>query len=164
MLYLEIAIVVALVCVNGLLAMSELAIVSSRPARLKAIADEKVDLVVVLSHGGVERDKNGNWVGEDLNLAKASPDIDIIIGAHTHTNLPETLKAGNAVIVQTGSYGSNVGKLDITFNSARKPSVSYSLIPMDDKIDADAEIQQLIEDKYKDIRTPVAMCGRPRAA
>jgi len=111
----------------------------------------KVDLVVVLSHGGVERDKNGNWVGEDLDLAKASPDIDIIIGAHTHTCLPEALKAGNAVIVQTGSYGSNVGKLNVTFNATLKPSVSFSLIPMDDKIDADAEIQQLIEDKYKDI-------------
>ncbi|TKT80392.1 hemolysin family protein [Aquamicrobium sp. LC103] len=36
---LEIAIVVVLICVNGLLAMSELAVVSSRPARLKAMAE-----------------------------------------------------------------------------------------------------------------------------
>ena len=43
MLYVEIAIVVVLVCVNGLLAMSELAIVSSRPARLKAMVDRKVN-------------------------------------------------------------------------------------------------------------------------
>jgi putative hemolysin len=42
MLYIEIAIVVVLVCVNGLLAMSELAIVSSRPARLKAMIDRGV--------------------------------------------------------------------------------------------------------------------------
>jgi putative hemolysin len=42
MLYLEIAIVVVLICVNGLLAMSELAIVSSRPARLKAMIDRDV--------------------------------------------------------------------------------------------------------------------------
>lgn len=42
MLYLEIAIVVALICVNGLLAMSELAIVSSRPARLKAMIERNV--------------------------------------------------------------------------------------------------------------------------
>ncbi len=31
MLYVEIGIVVVLICVNGLLAMSELAVVSSRP-------------------------------------------------------------------------------------------------------------------------------------
>ncbi|OQM76891.1 hemolysin family protein [Manganibacter manganicus] len=42
MLYIEIAIVVVLICVNGLLAMSELAIVSSRPARLKAMIDRNV--------------------------------------------------------------------------------------------------------------------------
>jgi len=39
---LEIAIVVVLICVNGLLAMSELAIVSARPARLKAMVDRNV--------------------------------------------------------------------------------------------------------------------------
>ena len=42
MVYLEIAIVVVLICVNGLLAMSELAIVSSRPARLKTMIDRNV--------------------------------------------------------------------------------------------------------------------------
>src|SRR5690606_898980 len=39
MLTVEIAVVVVLICVNGLLAMSELAVVSSRPGRLKAMAD-----------------------------------------------------------------------------------------------------------------------------
>ncbi|MBZ9710926.1 hemolysin family protein [Mesorhizobium sp. ESP7-2] len=42
MLYVEIATVVVLICVNGLLSMSELAIVSSRPARLKAMIDRNV--------------------------------------------------------------------------------------------------------------------------
>ena len=42
MLYVEIGIVVVLILVNGLLAMSELAIVSSRPARLKAMIDRNV--------------------------------------------------------------------------------------------------------------------------
>lgn len=41
-MYLEIAIVVVLICVNGLLAMSELAVVSARPARLKGMVDRKV--------------------------------------------------------------------------------------------------------------------------
>jgi putative hemolysin len=39
MLYIEIAIVAVLILVNGLLAMSELAIVSARPVRLKAMVD-----------------------------------------------------------------------------------------------------------------------------
>ncbi len=42
MLTIEIAFVVVLICVNGALAMSELAVVSSRPARLRAMADDHV--------------------------------------------------------------------------------------------------------------------------
>ncbi|MBR0934478.1 hemolysin family protein [Bradyrhizobium jicamae] len=42
MLYLELAIVAALIVINGLLSMSELAIVSSRPARLAALAEKGV--------------------------------------------------------------------------------------------------------------------------
>lgn len=42
MLYVEIGIVAVLICVNGLLAMSELAVVSSRPARLKSMIDRDV--------------------------------------------------------------------------------------------------------------------------
>src|ERR1700682_1143656 len=42
MLSLELAIVVALILLNGLLALAELAIVSSRRARLRALADREV--------------------------------------------------------------------------------------------------------------------------
>jgi putative hemolysin len=42
MVYVEIAIVAVLIVLNGMLAMSELAIVSARPARLKAMAEREV--------------------------------------------------------------------------------------------------------------------------
>lgn len=42
MLYFEIAVVAALIVLNGLLSMSELAIVSARPARLKAMRERSV--------------------------------------------------------------------------------------------------------------------------
>jgi len=42
MLYVELGIVTVLIVINGLLAMSELAIVSSRPARLAALVEKNV--------------------------------------------------------------------------------------------------------------------------
>lgn len=42
MIYLELAVVVALIVVNGVLAMAELAVVSSRRARLQALVDRQV--------------------------------------------------------------------------------------------------------------------------
>jgi putative hemolysin len=42
MIYLEVAIVVALICINGLLAMAELAVVSSRRVRLQSLVEREV--------------------------------------------------------------------------------------------------------------------------
>jgi hypothetical protein len=42
MLYVELAIIVALILINGLLALAELAVVSSRRARLQALVDRDV--------------------------------------------------------------------------------------------------------------------------
>ena len=42
MIYVEIAIVVVLIVINGVLAMAELAVVSSRRARLQALVDREV--------------------------------------------------------------------------------------------------------------------------
>jgi putative hemolysin len=42
MLYIELAIVIVLILVNGLLALAELATVSSRRARLQALVDREV--------------------------------------------------------------------------------------------------------------------------
>jgi putative hemolysin len=43
MMYAELAIVAALIVLNGLLAMSELAIVSARPTRLKTMIEQGVN-------------------------------------------------------------------------------------------------------------------------
>lgn len=110
---------------------------------------KQVDLVIALSHSGVWKNKKGDWSGEDMDYAKAAPDIDIIISGHTHTYLPEALHSGNATIVQTGSKGLNVGEIKVSFDESHKPVVEYKLVPMNDKIQADAEIEKLIEEQSK---------------
>ena len=48
---------------------------------------EKVDVVIALSHGGVEKGSDGRYtVGDDVRLPKAVPGIDIVIGGHSHTD------------------------------------------------------------------------------
>ena len=49
---------------------------------------EKVDLVIALSHGGLEKGKDGRYTeGEDVRLAKDVPGIDVVISGHSHTFL-----------------------------------------------------------------------------
>ena len=65
---------------------------------------EKVDVVICLSHGGVEKGKDGRFTdGEDVRLAKAVPGIDVVIGGHSHTELQEAIIVnGRTPVVQTG--------------------------------------------------------------
>lgn len=77
--------------------------------------DEACDLIICLSHLGY--DYNNKERMSDLTLAKATKDIDLIIGGHTHTFLDKpTLtqnKDGNVVLVnQVGWGGINLGRVD----------------------------------------------------
>lgn len=42
MLYIELGVVITLICINGLLAMAELAVISSRRTRLQGLVDREV--------------------------------------------------------------------------------------------------------------------------
>jgi 5'-nucleotidase len=49
---------------------------------------EKVDVVICLSHGGLQKDKDGRFTdGDDVRLAKEVPGIDVVIGGHSASTL-----------------------------------------------------------------------------
>lgn len=86
--------------------------------------EEQCDLVICLSHLGYNY-KNIPDKASDLNLARATKDIDLIIGGHTHTFLPkptvEKNTAGKNVLVnQVGCYGLYLGRIDFYFDADEK--------------------------------------------
>ncbi|MBE0679363.1 MAG: bifunctional metallophosphatase/5'-nucleotidase [Bacteroidales bacterium] len=121
-------------------------IVKSGKKLVKALRNENCDVIICLSHSGVSRDKKGNWSGEDVGLARKVKGIDLIISGHTHTVLSEPLIVNGVPILQTGSTGSLVGRADLTVTGKGITLDSYSLIPVDDNVTADAEIQSEIEE------------------
>ena len=94
--------------------------------------EEKCDLIICLSHLGYDYKKSPSKIS-DLKLAKATQDIDLIIGGHTHTFLDEptieTNAAGKEVLVnQVGCYGLYMGKIDFYFEAKTlKESVGSKL-------------------------------------
>ena len=83
--------------------------------------DELCDLIICLSHIGYEY-KNVPKRISDLNLARATKDIDLIIGGHTHTFLPrptieKNIEGKDVLINQVGCYGINLGRIDFYFDS-----------------------------------------------
>ncbi|MDO8587837.1 MAG: metallophosphatase [Armatimonadota bacterium] len=62
------------------------------------------DLVIALTHIGLK---------EDRRLSVEVPGIDLIIGGHTHALLDSPEMVGGTAIVQAGSWGRHVGRLQI---------------------------------------------------
>ena len=105
--------------------------------------NEEADMIACVSHSGTWDDENKS---EDELLAKAVPDIDLIISGHTHSELPEAIQHGNTYIVSCGEYGRNLGSLSMPQNSdGRWDLSSYELIPVSEDVEADQETQKQID-------------------
>jgi 5'-nucleotidase len=61
---------------------------------------DQVDLVIALTHIGYTQDQK---------LAEDCPEIDIILGGHSHTVLEQPTKINQTSICQTGSHGRFIG-------------------------------------------------------
>lgn len=93
---------------------------------------EKCDLIICLSHMGYNY-KNSPQKPDDLKLAKASKNIDLIIGGHTHTFLDKPTIVKNAdgknmLVNQVGCYGINLGKIDFYFDLDKNKSANGASI------------------------------------
>jgi 5'-nucleotidase len=108
---------------------------------------QKVDLVIVLSHGGVIRGPEGRFDrGEDVTLLESVPEIDVVIGGHTHTELSAPLLVEGRPAVQSGRYGEHLGELVLELENGRVAVRSCRLIPVDDRIQGDGAIQAKVEE------------------
>lgn len=72
-------------------------------ARLCAELRPQVDILVALTHIGH---------AQDLKLAEACPEIDVILGGHSHTVIESPEKVGTTWICQGGSHAHYAGLYD----------------------------------------------------
>ena len=94
--------------------------------------EEQCDLVICLSHLGYNY-RNEAEKPSDLTLARATKNIDLIIGGHTHTFLrkPTIVKNSdekNVLVNQVGSYGLYLGKIDFYFDGEKNKSANGTTI------------------------------------
>jgi len=83
---------------------------------------QQSDVVIVLSHLGLASSYPGQ--DGDTELAMAVPGIDIIVGGHSHVELRNARRVGDALIVQAGSKGKYLGRLELTIDKKTKKIVS----------------------------------------
>lgn len=104
--------------------------------------NEDVDMIVCVSHSGTWEEESKS---EDELLAKAVPELDLIVSGHTHSILEEPIIHGNTAIVSTGEYGARVGSLKMVQQEDGRWSLQdYTLTLMDDTYAADAAAEEKI--------------------
>jgi sulfur-oxidizing protein SoxB len=81
----------------------------------------RADLVCVLSHNGVSA---------DLKLAARVSGIDVILGGHTHDALPAPIEVGRTLVVNSGSHGKFLSRLDLDVHGHRVVGYRFRLIPV----------------------------------
>jgi 2',3'-cyclic-nucleotide 2'-phosphodiesterase (5'-nucleotidase family) len=71
---------------------------------LEALLHEEPDLIVLLSHLGIEHDRE---------IARLFPSIQVIIGGHSHVVTEKPEEIGSTLIVHGGAYGEYLGSLSL---------------------------------------------------
>ena len=122
------------------------------------ILKQDSDLVIALSH--VE-------LLDFPRLAAEAPDIDIIVGGHTHnfletpTLFPREVGKGDVIMVMAGEFTTCLGRLDVQLKLDENGKYVISkyegrLIPIDSSIEEDPEIVELLEKYAEPLREVVA--------
>lgn len=109
--------------------------------RLKA---EGCNMIICLSHSGLAVGSDGSFEGEDFRLAGKVKGIDLIISGHSHTRLDKPLVVKGIPIVQTGSYGENIGRITFIVDQGKVSLESFVLLPVDDSVQGDSGTEELI--------------------
>ena len=105
-------------------------------------AEEQPDLVVVISHNGMD---------VDLKMASRVSGIDVIFGGHTHDGVPAPSivknKSGQTLVTNAGSNGKFLGVMDLDVRNGKLQDFRYRLVPVfSDLLPADPQMQAYIEE------------------
>lgn len=128
--------------------MKILPIVESARKYVNELKAGGVNFIVALTHIGLE---------EDIQLAQSVPEIDVIIGGHSHTKVDTPIVENGVIICQAGSKGKFLGRLDLKIKEGKVVSHKGALIKnsaykADEEIAAKvAEFESLVSEELSEV-------------
>jgi len=96
---------------------------------------QEADLIVALTHIGYENDRE---------LALAVPEIDVIVGGHSHTLLAEPVQVGETIIVQAHEWGKYLGYLRLVVDGGKVVAYEGGLLPVTPEVSPEESISRRI--------------------
>jgi 5'-nucleotidase/UDP-sugar diphosphatase len=97
---------------------------------------ENVKLIIALTHQGLSA---------DIKLAQDVPEIDVIIGGHSHTALEQPRQVGQTLICQAGGYSYYLGQLDAFVEDGRIVKHRGFLRPVNETVPERKDVAALIQ-------------------
>lgn len=112
---------------------------------LPEMEKQNAEMIVVVSHCGDEFDRE---------IAKAVPEIDLIVSAHSHKLFKDPVQVGKTLILQAGSSARELGELDFTFDKAQDKIVDFknNLVPVNSETSKpDPKVESILAPTIGDI-------------
>ncbi|MFK7692954.1 bifunctional metallophosphatase/5'-nucleotidase [Paenibacillus sp. HJGM_3] len=97
---------------------------------------KKVDHVVVVSHIGIETDRE---------IAKQVPGIDLIVGGHTHTPIRTPELVNGTYIVQDWEYGKSLGRADLYYMNDELVAFEGGLTEYNESVAEDPQVAEMVK-------------------
>jgi 2',3'-cyclic-nucleotide 2'-phosphodiesterase/3'-nucleotidase len=132
------------------------------------------DVLVLTVHQGL-RPQGDDHANQVAAIARGFPEIDAIIGGHSHQPFEEQ-RTGGVLYTQANYWGSHLGRIDLAWDpdARRVASLKARLIPMDASVPMDAEVLgalrgdldragALLAGKVGEAAAPIDAAGGPKS-
>jgi 2',3'-cyclic-nucleotide 2'-phosphodiesterase (5'-nucleotidase family) len=110
---------------------------------------EQPDLVVALTHTGLSIARE---------LARQTPEFDVVLSGHSHERTAVPILEGEVIVVEPGSLGSFLGRLDLLIRPGGGVARhEFQLLPiLADRYDEDAAVKALVDNSLAPYREQMA--------
>ncbi|SFH54858.1 bifunctional metallophosphatase/5'-nucleotidase [Pisciglobus halotolerans] len=81
---------------------------------------------------------------QDTKLLSEVEGIDICLSGHTHNRLETSVQIGKTTLIQSGSQGSFIGKLELSIEDGKIKHIDHQLIPVTEDIPEDPGIKEKV--------------------
>lgn len=106
--------------------------------------EEKVDVVVLMTHVGLPK---------SIGLAETLKGVDFVLSGDTHERTYEPVVRGKTWVVEPGSFGSFLGRLDITVQGGKVVDRKWDLIELKaDRFAEDPAVKQVVDETLAPLR------------
>jgi len=109
---------------------------------------EKVDVVVLLTHVGLPK---------SIRLAETLKGVDFVLSGDTHERTYEPIVRGETWVVEPGSFGSFLGRLDFTVKGGKVADRKWELIELRaDRFAEDPLVKRVVDETLAPMRPKLA--------